>query len=105
YTAVDDDTARAAIEAAWDGGVRYFDTAPHYALGLSERRLGSGLAEHPREEFTISPKVGRLLVPNPAPTGPDLQAGGFAVPDDLTREHDYSRDGVRRSLDASLERL
>jgi D-threo-aldose 1-dehydrogenase len=105
YTAVDDDTARAAIEAAWDGGVRYFDTAPHYGLGLSERRLGAALAEHPREEFTISTKVGRLLVPNPAPTGSDLHAGGFAVPDDLTREHDYSRDGVRRSLDASLERL
>jgi len=105
YSAVDEDSAHDAIEAAWDGGVRYFDTAPHYGLGLSERRLGAALADHPREEFTISTKVGRLLVPNPAATGSDLDAGGFAVPDDLTRERDYSRDGVHRSLEASLQRL
>jgi D-threo-aldose 1-dehydrogenase len=53
----------------------------------------------------LSTKVGRLLVPNPAPTGSDLAVGGFAVPDDLTRVLDYSADGVRRSLDASLQRL
>ena len=105
YTAIDDDEARAAIEAAWDGGVRYFDTAPHYGLGLSERRLGIALAERPREQFTISTKVGRVLVANPSPTGSDLAAGGFAVQDTLTRELDYSRDGVRRSLEASLSRL
>ncbi len=105
YSAVDDVTARAAVDAAWDGGVRYFDTAPHYGLGLSERRLGAALAERPREEFTISTKVGRLLLPNPAPSGSDLGAGGFAVPDDLIRERDYSRAGVHRSLDASLQRL
>lgn len=105
YSAVDDVTARAAVDAAWDGGVRYFDTAPHYGLGLSERRLGAALADRPREEFTVSTKVGRWLVPNPAPTGSDLHAGGFAVPDELTRERDYSRDGVHRSLNASLQRL
>jgi D-threo-aldose 1-dehydrogenase len=105
YTAIDDDEARAAVDAAWDGGVRYFDTAPHYGLGLSERRLGTALAERPREEFTISTKVGRVLVANPSPTGSDLAAGGFAVQDTLTRELDYSGDGVRRSLEASLSRL
>lgn len=105
YTAIDDDTARAAVNAAWDGGVRYFDTAPHYGLGLSERRLGSALADRSRDQFAISTKVGRLLVPNPSPTGSDLAGGGFAVDDVTTRRQDYSRDGVRRSLDASLERL
>lgn len=105
YAAIDDDAARAAVDAAWDGGVRYFDTAPHYGLGLSERRLGAALAERPREAFTLSTKVGRLLVPNASPTGSDLASGGFAVDDALTRQLDYSSDGVRRSLDASLVRL
>src|SRR5690348_13646167 len=89
YSAVDDDTARAAIDRAWAGGVRYFDTAPHYGLGLSERRLGEALADRPRAEFTVSTKVGRLLVPNRRPKGSDLDSG-FAVPDDLVREFDYS---------------
>jgi D-threo-aldose 1-dehydrogenase len=105
YEPVPDEDAAAAVRTAWEGGVRYFDTAPHYGLGLSERRLGAALRDRPRDEFVISTKVGRLLVANPAPTGSDLAAGGFAVPDDLTRERDYSRDGVRRSLDASLDRL
>ena len=103
YAPVTDAQCRAAVDAAWDAGVRYFDTAPHYGLGLSERRLGAALADRPREEFVVSTKVGRLLVDNPQPTGsdPDL----FDVPDDLTRVRDYSADGVRRSLEASLERL
>lgn len=105
YTAIDDETGYAAVRAAWDGGVRYFDTAPHYGLGLSERRLGAVLREMPRGEYVVSTKVGRLLVDNPRPIGSDLESGGFAVPDDLTRRYDYSRDAVRRSLDASLERL
>jgi D-threo-aldose 1-dehydrogenase len=105
YTAIDDATAHAAVAAAWDGGVRYFDTAPHYGLGLSERRLGAVLRHHARDDYVVSTKVGRLLVENTAPTGSDLAAGGFAVRDDLVRRYDYSRDGVRRSLDASLERL
>lgn len=86
FTAIDDQTAYAAIDAAWEGGVRYFDTAPHYGLGLSERRLGAALARRPREQFTISTKVGCLLVPNPTPTGSDLIAGGFAVDDSLHRK-------------------
>jgi D-threo-aldose 1-dehydrogenase len=105
YKPVSDEDALAAVRAAWDGGARYFDTAPHYGLGLSERRLGAALRELPRDEYVLSTKVGRLLVHNPAPTGSDLADGGFAVPDTLTRRCDYSRDGVRRSLDASLDRL
>ncbi len=105
YAPIDDAAARAAVLAAWAGGVRYFDTAPHYGLGLAERRLGAALHDKPRSDFVVSTKVGRLLVDNPSPVGSDLGAGGFAVPDMVTRHPDYSRDGVLRSLDASLERL
>jgi D-threo-aldose 1-dehydrogenase len=105
YAAIDDDTAAATVDAAWDAGIRYFDTAPHYGLGLAERRLGKALADRPRDDLVVSTKVGRLLEPNPRPTGSDLGAGGFDTRDDLVRRFDYSRDGVRRSLEASLERL
>ncbi|WP_447008455.1 aldo/keto reductase [Saccharothrix isguenensis] len=105
YRARPDDVARAAVDAAWAEGVRYFDTAPHYGLGLSERRLGAALASRPRDDYVISTKVGQLLEPNPAPTGSDLPHGGFDVPDDLTRVRDYSADGVLRSIETSLERL
>ena len=105
YVETSDADARATVDAAWDGGVRYFDTAPHYGLGLSERRLGAALAGRPRAEYALSTKVGLLLAPNPAPTGSDLGSGGFAVPDDLVRRFDFSRDGVLRSLEASLGRL
>src|SRR5277367_452887 len=105
YRATSEVDSGRALDAAWDGGVRYFDTAPHYGLGLSERRLGAALRGRPRDQFVISTKVGRLLVPNPSPTGSDLESGGFAVPDTLTRHRDYSRDGVLRSLEGSLERL
>ena len=104
YAAVSDEEARSAVDAAWEAGIRYFDTAPHYGLGLSERRLGAALRGRPREEFVVSTKVGRLLVPNPQPTGSDL-GHQFDVPDALTRVRDYSADGVRRSLEESLERL
>lgn len=105
YRPVEDETAEAAVAAAWDAGIRYFDTAPHYGLGLSERRLGRALQGRPRDQYTLSTKVGRLLVPNPAPTGSDLEAGGFAVPDELMRVRSYSRDGVLRSIESSLDRL
>jgi D-threo-aldose 1-dehydrogenase len=104
YVEVTDEVASGAVRAAWQAGVRYFDTAPHYGLGVSERRLGAVLAELPRDEFVLSTKVGRLLLPNPSSTGSDLQ-NGFAVPDDLVRVLDYSRDGVLRSLESSLDRL
>ncbi len=103
YRETTDDEAERAVDAAWDAGIRYFDTAPHYGLGLSERRLGRALAKYPRDEFVVSTKVGRLLVRNPNPTG--LDTDGFAVADDLVRQWDFSADGVRRSLDESLTRL
>ncbi|WP_405141326.1 aldo/keto reductase [Sphaerisporangium sp. NBC_01403] len=102
FSAISDEQAGEAIEAAWAAGVRYFDTAPHYGLGLSERRLGAALRGRPRDSYTLSTKVGRLLVPSSA-GGRDDQ--GFDVPADHRRVWDFSRDGVRRSIGESLERL
>ncbi|MBZ3901570.1 aldo/keto reductase [Streptomyces griseiscabiei] len=103
FRPVPDEEAAAALDAAWDAGIRTFDTAPHYGLGLSERRLGAALRGRPRESYTISTKVGRLLVPADG-DGDDL-ADGFAVPATHLRVWDFSADGVLRSLEASLERL
>jgi D-threo-aldose 1-dehydrogenase len=104
YTPVDDDVARLAVQAAWQAGIRSFDTAPHYGLGLSERRLGAALRGYRREAYTISTKVGRILEPLEPPAGDDL-ANGFAVPATHQRRWDFSADGVRRSLEESLRRL
>lgn len=103
YRTTTDVEAAGAVEAAWSGGIRYFDTAPHYGLGLSERRLGNHLAQYPRDEYVVSTKVGRLLVHSPETAG--KQDTDFAVPASLRRVWDFSRDGVRRSLEESLERL
>lgn len=101
-----DEDIAAAVGTAWDSGIRYVDTAPHYGLGLSERRLGPLLAELPREELVLSTKVGRLIVDSPETAGgSDLEDGGFAVPTDRRREWDLTRDGIRRSIEDSLERL
>lgn len=94
----------AAVDGAWNAGIRYFDTAPHYGLGLSERRLGAALAGRARGEYILSTKVGRLLEPSPE-TADRLDDQGFAVPADHRRVWDFSRDGVLRSLEQSLERL
>jgi D-threo-aldose 1-dehydrogenase len=103
FAKVSEAQARAAIDAAWDGGIRTFDTAPHYGLGLSERRLGRALRSRPRPDYVISTKVGRILEPAAQPHGPDTE--GFAVPAAHRRVPDYSADGVRRSLSDSLDRL
>ncbi|MDX3526788.1 aldo/keto reductase [Streptomyces sp. ID05-39B] len=105
FRPVTDEAAFAAVEAAWDAGVRTFDTAPHYGLGLSERRLGAALRDRDRDTFTVSTKVGRLLEPNPEGGRGDDLAQGFAVPDTYRRVWDFSCDGVLRSLEASLDRL
>ena len=105
FTTVTDDEANDAIESAWSGGIRYFDTAPHYGLGLSEQRVAEALKERSRSDYVISTKVGRLLRPNPNPQGSDLGSGGFATPDDLVRVVDYSETGVNQSLEESLVRL
>ncbi len=104
FTEVTDREAGAVIDGAWDAGVRIFDTAPHYGLGLAEKRLGAALKDRPRDEFVLSTKVGRLLVPDPSGAG-RLDDDGFVVPATTRRVWDFSADGVRRSLESSLDRL
>lgn len=102
--ALTDEQARELLETAWDGGIRHFDTAPHYGLGLSERRLGAFLATKPRAEYVVSTKVGRLLEPNP--DGVDrLDDEGFVVPAGTRRVWDFTEAGIRSSLEESLVRL
>ena len=100
-----DENAVEAVNAAWEHGVRYFDTAPHYGLGLSEKRLGQALSTRRREDFIVSTKVGRELVPNPHYSGELDMEHDFAVPATLIRSPAYDYDGIRRSLESSLERL
>ena len=104
YTPVSDATACASVQAAWEVGIRCFDTAPHYGLGLSELRLGAALRDYPREAYTVSSKVGRILEPLRHPDGDDL-ANGFAVPASHRRRWDFTAAGVERSLADSLRRL
>ena len=103
YRETSDEQAASAVAAAWDGGIRYFDTAPHYGLGLSERRLGALLSEKPRSELVISSKVGRILEPSPQ-TVDRMDDQGFVVPAATVRRWDFSRDGILRSVEDSLRR-
>jgi D-threo-aldose 1-dehydrogenase len=90
------------VQAAWDEGVRFFDTAPYYGYTLSERRLGAALALHPRDDYLLSTKAGRLMRPDPSVRPGD---DGFADPLPFRPVPDYSHDGVLRSFDDSLQRL
>jgi D-threo-aldose 1-dehydrogenase len=101
FVEITDHQSRAVVDAAWDTGVRFFDTAPHYGLGLSERRLGAALAGRPRDGYTVCSKVGRVL----EPTDEGGMDPDFRVPATHKRVWDFSRDGVRRSIDESLARL
>ncbi|MEU7777866.1 aldo/keto reductase [Micromonospora parva] len=103
YRATTDEEFASAVDAAWEAGVRYFDTAPHYGLGLSERRLGAALRQRRRDEYVVSTKVGRLLVPSPEDAHL-RDSDGFDVPATHRRVWDFSRDGVLRSIEASLDR-
>ena len=107
YRKTSDVEAAEAVQAAWDRGIRYFDTAPHYGVGLSELRLGRALQGRPRDAFVVSTKVGRALIPPPARAGAGLldDENGFAAPATHQRKWDFSRDGVLRSIEGSLDRL
>ncbi|WP_350328520.1 aldo/keto reductase, partial [Actinospica acidiphila] len=102
FEAVDDDTAARALEAAWDSGIRYFDTSPHYGIGQSERRVGALLRDRPRDAWTLSTKVGRVLVPQDAAGRKDE---AFEVAATHRRVWDFTRDGVLRSVEDSLTRM
>jgi D-threo-aldose 1-dehydrogenase len=102
--AMSDAEADDLLTVAWDAGIRHFDTAPHYGLGLSERRLGRFLSTKPRDQFVVSTKVGRLLRPAVGWQG-EQDTEGFAVPGDLRREWDFTPEGIRTSLAESCDRL
>lgn len=99
FRALSDDAAWEILQAAWDVGIRYFDTAPHYGLGLSERRLGAFLATKPRDQYVVSTKVGRLLEPHPEGAAELDTANDFVVPADSRRVWDFSADGIRSSVE------
>ena len=103
YRAIGDDEAQAILEAAWETGVRYFDTAPLYGLGLSETRLNRFLRGKRRDDYVLSTKVGRLL--EVVPPGERTGIGKFFETPSRREVYDYTYDGVMRSLEFSLERL
>jgi len=102
YRRLEDRDAEAAVQRAWDLGMRYFDTAPLYGHGLSEMRLGAVLRGAPRDDYVLSTKVGRLI----EPCTPGEEDGGiFRDVDGRRIGFDYSYDGVMRSFEESLARL
>lgn len=96
------DDAIAALQTAWDAGMRYFDTAPFYGFGLSERRTGDFLRSKPRDSYVLSTKVGRLLRPAPDNQIPDHS---YVNPLPFAVDYDYSYDGIMRSFEFSFARL
>lgn len=102
YREVSSTDATLTLQAAWDWGIRYFDTAPFYGYGLSERRVGNVLAEHNRADFILSSKVGRLLHADATVRNGD---GGWANPLPFRPVYDYSYDAIMRSHEDSLQRL
>lgn len=114
FTAVPDADAVATVSRAWELGIRYFDTAPLYGYGASERRTGAVLTGRPRDEFTISTKVGRLVrTAETVPVGADVdrqerdgrENAFYADTGSRRLVFDFTYDGVMRSIEESLERL
>jgi D-threo-aldose 1-dehydrogenase len=114
FDVVEERDALATIDHAWNLGVRYYDVAPLYGYGTAERRLGSSLAAHPRDKFVVSTKVGRLVRrADDVEPDADLDRNAFGDRRDADRTEDtghrvvfdFSRDGILRSVEESLERL
>jgi D-threo-aldose 1-dehydrogenase len=101
YTHSDNERARETLAAAWDHGIRYYDTSPHYGAGLSEQRVGSFLARKPRSDYVLSTKVGRVLEPAEAPEAAGPFVGGLY----FRRRLDYSYAGARQAVHDSLQRM
>ncbi len=102
YAPLSDAQAEATVRRAWSLGLRYFDTAPHYGQGLSERRLGRALAGRPRDDYVLSSKVGRLLEPDERAAS---DHAGYVGTLPFRTRIDYSADGALRSIEDSLARL
>lgn len=101
FQPVSDNDAKQVLQAAWQSGFRYFDTAPHYGQGLSERRIGDQLRELRGQEYVLSTKVGRIL----KPAGYAKERHCYQSPMPFDFEYDYSYDGVMRSFEDSIQRL
>ena len=99
---VTDEAAHATLAASWEAGVRYYDVSPWYGLGLAERRYGAFLHRQPRDSYLLSTKVGKLLKASPRNKGKELFPFAHS-PNDVV--FDYTADGVRRSIEDSLQRL
>ena len=102
YAAISESEAEATLDAAWDAGIRIFDTAPFYGLGLSEERFGRILTKHPRGDYVLSTKIGRVLRDCHPDEVPEVV---FQDTPSRTFDFDYSYDGVMRSHADSLGRL
>ncbi len=106
YRAMPDEDAAATVRSAWDAGLHYYDTAPHYGFGLSEKRLGRALAEvNPEQRAIVSTKVGRRLDPVPPGTDLSVPRQAFVTPEPFESVFDYSYGAVMRSYEASRARL
>jgi D-threo-aldose 1-dehydrogenase len=101
YSSVSESDGQELIDTAITSGITYFDTAPHYGKGVSERRLGGYLSQYPRDSWVLSSKVGRLLVP----TGKENDSFFLDADNSVERLNDYSEYGIRKSFEDSLKRL
>lgn len=101
-TVSSDDEAEATVRAAWEQGVRYYDTSPFYGYGLSERRMGQALNDYRRSDYILSTKVGRIFTAADKPHSP---SGNWVQPDSFDYRYDYGADATRRSIEDSLQRL
>jgi D-threo-aldose 1-dehydrogenase len=102
FAVIADEAASKLVRRAFERGIRYFDTAPHYGNGLSEHRMGAALRELPRASYVLSTKVGRLLVPD---ASAPRDQNGYVDVLPFVQRWDYSLDGTLRSIDDSLQRL
>ncbi|MFF9394244.1 aldo/keto reductase [Streptomyces griseoluteus] len=107
FRAVSDEEVSATLDAAWDQGIRYYDSAPLYGAGLAEIRLGELLSRKPRDEFVLSSKVGRVILDEAESGGRDLGDKGdlFAHGRPNKILHDWTAEATERSIEGSLERL
>ncbi|WP_189880012.1 aldo/keto reductase, partial [Streptomyces viridiviolaceus] len=106
FRAIPDDEAAATVEAAWDHGIRYYDTAPFYGAGLAEERLGEVLATKPRDAYVLSTKVGRVILDELETATPDFgEKGGlfeYGNPNKIV--HEWTAEATERSIEDSLRR-
>ncbi|WP_406320045.1 aldo/keto reductase [Streptomyces sp. NBC_01637] len=107
FRAVPDDEVAATLNAAWDQGIRYYDTAPLYGAGLAEIRLGGLLSQKPREEFVLSTKVGRVILDEIESGSPDLGEKGSLFEHGRPNKivHEWTAEATERSIEGSLKRL